>query len=139
MTLRTSGHSDPSLIDRRVWIDLGFNAVNTVAGGARRGIRPTPGSHHPVDAFGKLLGDIRMARTAGLWDIRPKDSRFRINERPQIMAPMATRTVHLSCHSVDTLLEFVSGDGGPQRMVLRKLYIRMAAVARLIDVGNVDH
>ena len=113
--------------------------MDPMAGGARRGIRPAPGSQHPVDAFGKLLGDIRVARTAGLWNIRPKDGRFRIDEGPQIMASVAARTVHLSCLSMDTLLEFLSRNGGTQRMVLDKFNIRMAAVAGLLYVRNVDH
>ena len=139
MALRASRQSNSLFIHGGIGIHLCFYPVDAVAGGARRGIRPAPGSQHPVDAFGKLLGDIRMARTAGLRDIRSEDGRFRIDEGPQIMAPMATCTGHLSCLSMDTLLEFLSRNGGTQRMLLDKFNIRMAAVAGLFYVGNVDH
>ena len=139
MALRASRQRNSLLIHGGIGIHLCFYPVDAVAGGTRRGIRPAPGSQRPVDAFGKLLGDIRMARTAGLRNIRPKDGRFRIDEGPQIMASVAARTVHLSCLSMDTLLEFISRNSGTQRMRLDKFNIRMATVAGLIDVGNVDH
>jgi hypothetical protein len=73
MTLRTSRHSDPPLIDRRVGIDLRFNAVNPMTGGARRRIGPPPCGKHTMNAFYKLFGNIRMAGPTRLGNIGSKD------------------------------------------------------------------
>ena len=73
MTLRTSRHSDPSLVDRRIGINLRFNAVNTVTGRAGGGIRSPPCSKHTMNAVHKLSGNIRMAGPTRLRNIGSKD------------------------------------------------------------------
>ena len=55
------------------------------------------------------------------------------------MAPMATSTRDLSCFPVDTTLKLVSRNGPTQGVLFHKFDIGMAALTRLINVGNMRH
>ena len=61
MTLRAGRHGNPSLIDWRVRINLRFNAMDAMAGGASGGISPAPGCELPMDALCELFGNFGMA------------------------------------------------------------------------------
>jgi hypothetical protein len=55
------------------------------------------------------------------------------------MAPVATDACDLTRHPVDALPEFLFRKGRPQRMLLNKFHIRMAAITGSVNVGNMRH
>ena len=73
MALWAGGDGNPSFIDWRVRVDLRFNPMDAVAGGASWSFRPPSFSEHSMGALNKLFGDVRMAYTTGLGDIGSKD------------------------------------------------------------------
>ena len=111
MALGTRGHRNPSLMDRGIRVYLCLDPMETVTGRAGGGITSSPCCKNPVDTFCKLIGDIRMAGPTRLRNIGPKDRRLRIDERPQVMAPMAIRTRDLARHPMYTFLEFLFRNG----------------------------
>ena len=111
MALGTGGHRNPSLMNRGIRIYFCLDPVETVTGRAGGGITSSPCCKNPVDTLCKLIGDIRMAGPTGLRNIGPKDRRLRIDERPQVMAPMAIRTRDLARHPMYTFLEFLFRKG----------------------------
>ena len=73
VTLGAGRYGNSSLVDRGVRIDLRLIAMDAMAGGAGRRIGPASGSKLPMDAFRKFFGDVGMACTAGLGNVRSED------------------------------------------------------------------
>ena len=93
-----------------------------------------------MDTIRELFGNVGMACPTGLGDIRSKDGRPWVDERPQIMTPVTARTRHLSRLLMNACLEKLSGSGTCTHCVLLdEFYIRMAPVTCLLDIGNMGH
>src|SRR4030042_7078384 len=134
MTLGTGGHRNPSLMDRGIRVHFGFDPVETVTGGTGGGIASSPCCKHSIDAFCKLFGNILRAFPTGLGDIGSEDRGFGIDERSQVMTPVAIRTCDLTCLPMNAFFEFLFRKCCSQGMCFDKFYIRMAAITCPVDI-----
>ena len=120
MALRTGGHCNPSLMDRRIRVHFGFDPMEPMIGGTGGGIASSPCCKHSMDALGKLFGHIGMALPAGLGDIGTEDRGFGIDEGSQAVASVAIRTGDLTRLSMNAFFEFLFRQRCTKGMLLDK-------------------
>ena len=91
MALRTGCKSDSSLIHGRIRVYLCLNPVDAMARRASGRIGSPSGGEYAMHTLHKLFRDFRMTGAAGLGNVRSEDHGFGINQRSQVMAPVAIR------------------------------------------------
>jgi len=116
-------------------MNFGLDAVNPVAGGAGRRVAPSPRCQDSVNALLKFLHDLRMTGPAGVAAHSIGKRSIEGQSRTSGHGSVAAHTGYCSCLCMHAVFEKLPRRRSlSQGMLLNNVLVRVASVARLVQV-----